>query len=125
MAQSAKALEGLRVLVVEDNFLAAEVVRDALERNGCTVVGPVGRVVDAVRLVESEALDAAVLDINLNGDRCFAIADALRGRDVPFVFLSGYDDSTPVPKELKSTRWLGKPVAEDQLLAAVSDLVAR
>ena len=125
MAQSAKALEGLRILVVEDNFLAAEVVRDALERHGCTVVGPVGRVADAMPLAEGEALDAAVLDVNLNGERCFAIAEALRGRDVPFVFLSGYDDSTPVPNELKATRWLSKPVAEDRLLAAVGALVAR
>jgi CheY-like chemotaxis protein len=125
MAQSAKVLDGLRILVVEDNFLAAEVVRDALERNGCTVIGPVGRVADGLRLAQREALDAALLDINLNGDRCFAIAEALRGRDVPFIFLTGYDDSTPVPRELKQTRWLGKPIAEDQLLGALSDLIAR
>jgi CheY-like chemotaxis protein len=125
MAQSAKLLDGSRILVVEDNFLAAEVVRDTLERNGCTVVGPVGRLADGLRLAQGEALDAAVLDINLNGDRCFAIAEALRGRDVPFIFLSGYDDSTPVPPELKQTPWLGKPIAEDQLLMTLSDLIAR
>lgn len=125
MAQSAKGLDGLRILVVEDNFLAAEVVRDALERNGCTVVGPVGRVADGLRLAEREALDGAVLDINLNGERCFAIAEALRGRDVPFVFLTGYDDTAPMPPELKGTRLLGKPVAEEHLIAAVGDLVAQ
>jgi CheY-like chemotaxis protein len=124
MAQSAMALDGLRILVVEDNFLAAEVIRDALECNGCTVVGPVGRVADGLRLAESESLDAAVLDINLNGDRCFAIAEALRQRHVPFIFLTGYDDSTPIPPQLKETRWLGKPIAEDQLLVALGDLIA-
>ena len=125
MAQSARALSGLRILVVEDNFLAAEVVRDTLERGGCTVVGPVGHLAEGVRLAERETLDGAVLDINLNGDRCFPIAEALRGRHVPFIFLSGYDESAPVPEELKATRWLAKPVAEDQLLAAVGDLVVR
>ena len=125
MGQSAKALAGLRILVVEDNFLAAEVVRDTLERSGCTVVGPVGRLAEGVRLAEQEALDGAVLDVNLNGDRCFAIAQTLRGRHVPFIFLSGYDDSAPVPPELKATQWLSKPVAEDQLLAAVGALLAR
>lgn len=125
MAQSAKALNGLRVLVVEDNFLAAEVVRDVLERSGCTVVGPVGRLADGLRLAECEALDAAVLDINLNGDRCFAIAEALRGRGVPFVFLTGYDDSAIVPSDLRGTLRLGKPILEQQLVDALGAMMAR
>ena len=125
MAQSAKALNGLRILVVEDNFLAAEVVRDALERCGCIVVGPVGRLVDGLRLAEAETLDAAVLDINLNGDRCFPIAVALRGRDVPFVFLTGYDDSAIVPAELRDTKRLGKPILEQQLVDALDAMMGR
>jgi CheY-like chemotaxis protein len=124
MAQSAKPLEGLRILVVEDNFLAAEVVRDALERSGCIVVGPVGRVADGVNLAEQEKLDGAVLDINLNGDRCFPIADALTRRGVPFVFLTGYDSSSVVPRELQATRRLGKPVLEHELIDALGKLVA-
>ena len=64
-----------------------------LESNGCTVVGPVGRIADGLRLAEQEALDGAILDVNLNGERCFPIAHALRQRGVPFVFLTGYDDA--------------------------------
>jgi CheY-like chemotaxis protein len=97
MARLDKAFTGLRILVVEDNFLAAEVVRDTLESNGCTVVGPVGRIADGLRLAEQEALDGAVLDVNLNGDWCFPIAEALRRRDVPFIFLTGYDDAAITP----------------------------
>jgi CheY-like chemotaxis protein len=110
--------------VVEDNFLAAEVVRDALEHNGCTVIGPVGRVADGLHLVEQEKLDGAVLDINLNGDRCFPIAQALKGRGVPFVFLTGYDSSSVIPADLQATRRLGKPVLEHQLIEALGDLIA-
>jgi CheY-like chemotaxis protein len=124
MAQSAKPLDGLRILVVEDNFLAAEVVRDALERSGCTVVGPVGRVADGVTLAQQEKLDGAVLDINLNGDRCFAIAHALTSRGVPFVFLTGYDSSSVVPQNLQATQRLGKPVIEHELIDALGKLVA-
>ena len=124
MATAAKSLNGLRILVVEDNFLAAEVVRDALEHNGCIVIGPVGRVADGLHLVEQEKLDGAVLDINLNGDRCFPIAHALASRGVPFVFLTGYDSSTVVPDELRATRRLGKPVLEHQLIDALGELVA-
>jgi CheY-like chemotaxis protein len=125
MAQSANPLEGLRILVVEDNFLAAEVVRDALERSGCTVVGPVGRVADGLNLAQQEKLDGAVLDINLNGDRCFPIAYALTSRGVPFVFLTGYDSSSVVPDALRATRRLGKPVLEHQLIDALGELLTR
>ncbi|SEP50759.1 CheY chemotaxis protein or a CheY-like REC (receiver) domain [Rhodospirillales bacterium URHD0017] len=123
MASPAKALNGLRILVVEDNFLAAEVIRVVLEDNGYTVVGPVGRVDDGVRLAEAEALDGAVLDVNLNGDRCFPIAETLRGRGVPFMFLTGYDSSS-IPAELRDTQRLGKPILEQQLIDAIGDLLA-
>ena len=125
MVRPTKPLEGLRILVVEDNFLAAEVVRDALERSGCTVVGPVGRVADGLHLAEQEKLDGAVLDINLNGDRCFPIAHALANRGVPFVFLTGYDSSTVIPAELRATPRLAKPVLEQQLIGVLGDLIER
>ena len=118
-----KAFTGLRILVVEDNFLAAEVVRDMLESNGCTVVGPVGRIADGLRLAEQEALDGAVLDVNLNGDWCFPIAEALRRRDVPFIFLTGYDDAAIIPVELQPARRLSKPVLGPHLIEALSEVI--
>jgi CheY-like chemotaxis protein len=123
MAQLDKAFTGLRILVVEDNFLAAEVVRDTLESNGCTVVGPVGRIADGLRLAEQEALDGAVLDVNLNGDWCFPIAETLRRRDVPFIFLTGYDDAAIIPVELRRARRLSKPVLGPHLIEALSEVI--
>ena len=118
-----KAVKGSRILVVEDNFLAAEVVRDVLESSECTVIGPVGRLADGLRLAEQEGLDGAVLDINLNGDWCFPIARALRQRGVPFVFLTGYDDCAIIPVELRPVRRLGKPVFGRQLINALSEVI--
>jgi CheY-like chemotaxis protein len=123
MAQAGKSLNGVRILVVEDNFLAAEVVRDLLESGGCSVVGPVGRIADALRLAENEALDGAILDVNLNGERCFPIALALRQRGVPFVFLTGYDDEAIIPVELRPARRLGKPVFGPQLMAVLAEVI--
>lgn len=123
MARLDKGLTGLRILVVEDNFLAAEVVRDMLESNGCTVVGPVGRIADGLRLAEQEALDGAVLDVNLNGNWCFPIAEALRRRDVPFIFLTGYDDAAIIPVELQPARRLSKPVLGPHLIEALSEVI--
>lgn len=82
-----------------------------------------GRLADGLALAQREKLDGAVLDINLNGDRCFPIAHALTSRGVPFVFLTGYDSSTVVPDELRTTPRLGKPVLEHQLIDALGDLL--
>ena len=125
MASSSETMNGLRILVVEDNFLAAEVVRDTLESYGCQVVGPVGRLEDGLRLACAETLDGAVLDINLNGDRCFPIALALLERGVPFMFLTGYDDIAVIPTELRLTPRLGKPILGQQLIDTLAEVVAR
>ena len=118
----AKAFNGVRILVVEDNFLAAEVVRDRLESGGCTVVGPVGRIADALQLAEHEALDGAILDVNLNGEWCFPIAVALRQRGVPFVSYrlrrrGHHTGRTAAGAEL------GKPVFGPQLMAVLSEVI--
>ncbi len=118
-----KAFNGTRILVVEDNFLAAEVVRDMLESSGCTVIGPVGRLAEGLRLAEQEELDGAVLDINLNGDWCFPIARVLGQRGVPFIFLTGYDDCAIIPAELRPVRRLGKPILGQQLMDVLTEVI--
>lgn len=116
-------LRGQRILVVEDNFLIADEVCDALRSCGCVVIGPAAGLESAMALAREEAIDAALLDINLRGERCFAVADLLRGRSVPFVFLSGYDDSLVVPDHLRGEMRVVKPIDEDTLLVAVRRLV--
>jgi CheY-like chemotaxis protein len=126
MAGASRSLHGLRILVVEDNFLVAEVVREMLAGSGCIIVGPVARVDDGVRLASQEALDGAVLDVNLNGERCYPIARALRDRGVPYLFLTGYDDDSAIaPKELKPARLLNKPVLEAHLVEALLAIAGR
>jgi hypothetical protein len=50
-----------------------------------------------------ERFDLAVIDINLNGDRVYPLADELSAREVPFIFLSGY-----LPANLPQ-RYRGRP----------------
>jgi DNA-binding response OmpR family regulator len=109
MAPMLQELRGLRILVVEDNFLVAEVLRDLLEEKGCQVMGPAPRVSVALQLCKDEVLDGALLDINLGGQSCFPIATYLLERGVPFFFLSGYDDSTMIPAPLRHIPRLAKP----------------
>jgi DNA-binding NarL/FixJ family response regulator len=81
---------GLRVLVVEDEPVVAMCLEDILETLGCETVGPAGRLAEGLALAEQETLGAAILDINLAGERSIPIAETLRRRGVPFAFASGY-----------------------------------
>ena len=80
-----------RVLVVEDSYLVAQEIMEALERQGATVIGPVSTLHDALRLArETSELDAAVLDVNIRGEMIWPVADFLSGRGVKIVFATGY-----------------------------------
>src|SRR5512141_3198878 len=82
---------GRRVLMVEDEMMVAWLLEDMLTDLGCAVIGPAGSVNQALAMIEAEAIDVAVLDVNLNGEMSYPIADALAARGVPFVFVTGYD----------------------------------
>ncbi len=103
------ALLGLTVLIVEDNFLVAEAVRELFEECGCVVIGPASRLADGLRLARDTALHGAILDINLAGEFCFPLAVLLRARGVPFLFLSGYGEATLIPPEFRDVLQLSKP----------------
>ena len=114
----APRLEGLKVLVVEDDLLLAELTKDLLEDSGCQVVGPVGWLHRGLELAQDKTLDGAILDINLHGEVSFAIAEVLDSRGVPFVFVTGYDGNI-VPLAFRSAPRLDKPVADEHLIEAM------
>ncbi len=77
-------------------MMVAWAVEEVLSDWGCTVVGPAARVGEALAMLGAEAIDMAVLDISLDGQRSYPVADALQARGVPFAFLTGYGrDSLP------------------------------
>jgi len=84
-------ISGRRVLVVEDEMMVSWLLEDMLAELGCLVVGPAARVDKALAMIGAEAIDVAVLDVNLNGEMSYPIADALTAHCVPFVFVTGYD----------------------------------
>jgi CheY-like chemotaxis protein len=88
---------GRRVFVVEDEMIVAWLLEDMLAALGCAIVGPAVSVSQALAMLDDAAvLDAAVLDVTLNGQKSYPIADALVARDVPFAFSNGYHkDSLP------------------------------
>jgi CheY-like chemotaxis protein len=87
-------LRDRRILLVEDEYLIAMSLQDALESAGSVVLGPAPSVDKAIKTIESEArIDAAVLDVNLGGVLAYPVADMLIARKIPFVFTSGYEDN--------------------------------
>src|SRR5471032_1103864 len=84
-------LSGRRILVVEDEVMVAWALEDMLTGLGCAVVGPAARVKQALAMISAGAIDAAVLDVNLNGEKSYPVADALAVLGVPFVFSTGYN----------------------------------
>jgi DNA-binding response OmpR family regulator len=123
MTNDLAALAGVRVLIVEDSFLVAEDLADTVTELGCTVVGPAGTLADGLRHAADADLDGALLDVNLsNNETSFPIAERLRARGVPFVFLSGYDLESAFPPEFKSVERLAKPVDARRLSQAMMDV---
>ncbi|HYZ23821.1 MAG TPA: response regulator [Rhodopila sp.] len=114
MAAKAPVHLDLRILVVEDTLMLAEMLVDQLEECGCTVVGPAGHLNRGVALAQTEKLDGALLDVNLNGERCFPIAEVLAARSIPFAFLTGYGDAAIEPKFRHVPR-LAKPYSAAEL----------
>ena len=85
------ALFGMQVLVVEDEPLVAMVLEDMLADFGCTLAGSAATLSEALSAIAAGAeVDAAILDVNLGGQKIFPVADLLAERGVPFVFSTGY-----------------------------------
>jgi PAS domain S-box-containing protein len=90
VGRDAEERQGLRVLVVEDEMTIALLLEDMLIDLGHDVRGPAMRLPQALDLAERLELDFAILDINLDGQSSFLVADVLPARGVPFIFASGY-----------------------------------
>lgn len=118
MSNFSAPLQGLRILVAEDESLIALDLVQALETAGCEVVGPVSRVQDVPRLAKAEHPDGALLDVNLRGRQIFEVLPELNALGVRVVLTSGYDDATLFPREYRDLPRVTKPV-DQRLLERV------
>jgi len=112
-------LSGLTVLVVEDEFLVADLLADALDQAGARLVGMAGTLAEALRLAEAAPLDLAVLDWNLGGERSTPVARLLSRRGVPFVISTGYGT---LDEEFAAVPTITKPYEPAQLIGALAAL---
>jgi chemotaxis family two-component system sensor kinase Cph1 len=113
-----------RILVVEDSFLVVTLLEEIFKTLGWQCVGPATRLADAVLLARTGDFDAALLDINLDGEMSWDVARVLAERGVPFVFSTGYDVRTVLPTHLLGTDVISKPFhirdVEDKIRQAIA-----
>src|SRR5690348_5209039 len=82
---------GRSILIIEDEYFLADDLANEFTRRGADILGPLNQVADAIALLNSGAkVDGALLDINIRNEWIFPLAEALRERNIPFVFTTGY-----------------------------------
>jgi CheY-like chemotaxis protein len=122
MASSAD-LANRSILVVEDEVIVAYDLVGIIEQAEGVVVGPAHCVKDGLSRLDNGPIDVALLDVNLNGELVFGLADALEERHIPFVFLSGHSkDMTPARH--RGHCLLNKPCNAPGVVRALSEAIA-
>ena len=119
------ALLGLEILLVEDEALVAALLEDMLADFGCILAGSAATVTDALAAVEATAeIDAAILDVNLGGEKVFPVADILVNRGVPIVFSTAYGPADLADRYPRA-RIIHKPYRPEALAELLIDIAHR
>jgi PAS domain S-box-containing protein len=112
-----------RILLVEDEPLVAMMMTGFLDQLDCVALGPCATRFEALGFLKEQAVDAAILDVNLGGEPVYAVAEALARLGLPFAFVTGYGRESIDPRYAEAIV-LQKPLGFDELRAAVRDLCA-
>lgn len=117
-------LAGLRVLVVEDEGSVALLIENMLEELGCHVTASVATLAKALSVARADSFDLALLDINLDGELVFPVAEILKSRQLPFVFSTGYG-RMGVPEAFKECDVLNKPFTIEELSTKLQSMFGK
>lgn len=114
----APRLANRRILVVEDEIFIAMATVDALVASGAEVVGPAMSVSRGLELLDSETeLDGAILDINVDDQLVFPLAERLRDKGIPIIFHTAYVDSAEMDSSFPDAIICIEPVLNEELVA--------
>jgi len=113
----ARSLASRRVLVVEDEYLISELIAEQLSELGYEVVGPALSLEEGRRLIDAAPFDIALLDWSIGGTGSSELAETLRSRDIPFLFVTGFDQ--PPDPRYREVAVLNKPFDLGSLKSAL------
>lgn len=118
------SIEGLRLLLVEDEYVLAVGLSDTLTDLGADVLGPVATVSDALALIGAvPEIDAAILDVNIGNEVVYPVADALTERGVPFFFATA-NSRADLPERFHAVGLCQKPFNVEEFRRALDHLRA-
>lgn len=121
-----RALRGKRILLVEDEAILAFELQWALEDAGAKVIGPALTLAEAMTMYAGEeALDGAVLDVNLCGQSVIPLAGKLARAGVPILFNTGHADRADLQARFPGAEVLTKPTRQEVLTARLAELIGR
>ncbi|MDB6453225.1 HWE histidine kinase domain-containing protein [Falsirhodobacter sp. 20TX0035] len=112
--------EDAHVLLLEDQLLIAMDVEAMLEEAGFKRISLARNVAQALNLVENGGIELAMLDVNLGSETSVAVAEALRTRGTPFVFATGYDETSALPETMRNVPIVRKPYDAENLIEALA-----
>ena len=111
------------ILVVEDEYLIRMLLEDMLDELGFSVAAAVGSLAEAKQHAQDGGFKAAILDVNVDGEEIFPVADVLAERGLPFVFVTGYGENS-LPERFRGRPALQKPFQADRLKATLDKLLS-
>ncbi len=113
-------LQGMRILIAEDNALLALETKDVLQKAGAEVLGPAKTLADTLAFARSSYLTCAVLDVKLGCELVFAAAQVLKDRHVGIIFYTGCDDPEGLRRNWPDAQVVSKPAPAQLLIRAIS-----
>jgi CheY-like chemotaxis protein len=117
-------LQCKRILIAEDESLLAEELQMIFEDEGARVLGPALSLLEALETVaHAPKIDIAVLDVDLDGEDVYPIAELLLQRGVPFLFLTGYGSQADLTMLFPDVVTLAKPMRPDALIEQLLGLL--
>ncbi len=116
----APLLDGLRILVLEDEALIAMDVEQLCLEHGASHVTVLGDLAEISAEAAATGFDAAILDLMLGGVSTLDFARQLRDREVPFVFASGYSGTEELKQAFPDVTLVNKPYSGIDLVEAVA-----
>lgn len=113
----------IQILIVEDELIIAEDVKNSLIKKGFDVLGIAMDYDEAISILKLNKPDLILLDVNLNSVKDgIDLANTINEYYViPFIFTTSYSDSSTLERAKKTNpiNYLVKPFKEEQLIAAI------
>ena len=116
----------LSVMLLEDEYLIALDAERNLEELGVKNIRVVNTLPAAAAIADAGDVDVAVLDLNINGEMSYEVAEMFRKKRIPIVFASGYELRNKIEPDLEDTAvHLRKPYTSESLKDALEAALAK